>query len=103
MAKMRVCLFCGRPVHRLSRCSQFFVVIYPSMQRGFVPLHTAAFAGHVDIIVSLLATPGVNPLARSPVSFAQIDFISSRTPLPSVAEWVYPADMCTVGASCRCS
>ena len=45
-------------------------VCYPSVatantpQHGWVSLHWAAYKGHVHIVALLLATPGVDPLAR---------------------------------------
>ena len=43
----------------------------PPLQGGDTPLHWAAYYGHAPVVALLLATPGVDPLAKTRVRDAQ--------------------------------
>ena len=44
----------------------------PPLKAGFTPLHTAAVKGSAPVVALLLATPGVDPMAKSRVRGAQM-------------------------------
>ena len=74
----------------------------PPLQRGQTPLHRAAINGHAPVVALLLATPGVDSLARvGEVRGAQRRRIgppACPTPLPSAAGWL---DSAGLGAEVR--
>ena len=55
------------PVNSLQPCSDHAALrdVSPPLQGGWTPLHWAATYGHAPVVALLLATPGVDPLART--------------------------------------
>ena len=79
----------------------------PPLQDGLTPLHMAAIEGHVPVVALLLASPGVNPLAKDVVRGAQrrlralpACLSACYTPLPSAAVSWGSAGLCAGQRTC---
>ena len=54
----------------------------PPLQSGWTPLHVAAWYGHAPVVALLLATPGVDPLAKDILVRGAQRRLRGRLPAP---------------------